>query len=76
SPSCSAAHRGSQPSPAQNQNTSAAGGCKVEPDAALAVLPAVVLLLQPELPVALSLPSERMYDLEVAQCWLSHQCPP
>ncbi|MCI57115.1 hypothetical protein A2U01_0078366, partial [Trifolium medium] len=31
SPSYSAAHRGSQPSPAQNQNTGAAGGCKVEP---------------------------------------------
>ncbi|MCI51103.1 hypothetical protein A2U01_0072347, partial [Trifolium medium] len=80
SSSCSAAHRGSQLSPAQNQNTGAASGCKVEPDAAPAVLPAVVvavvLLLQPELPVALSLPSERMYDLEVAQCWLSHQCPP
>ncbi|MCI55437.1 hypothetical protein A2U01_0076688, partial [Trifolium medium] len=39
SPSCSASHRESQPSPAHNMNTSAAEGCKVEPDAA----PAAVL---------------------------------
>ncbi|MCI58998.1 hypothetical protein A2U01_0080253, partial [Trifolium medium] len=58
----------------------AAGGCEVEPDAAPAVLPAVVvdvvLLLLPELSVTLSLPSEKRYEPEVAQRWLSHQCPP
>ncbi|MCI90711.1 hypothetical protein A2U01_0112005, partial [Trifolium medium] len=41
SPSCNAAHRGSQPSPAQNLYTG--GGCEVDPDAAAAVLPAVVV---------------------------------
>ncbi|MCI88937.1 hypothetical protein A2U01_0110225, partial [Trifolium medium] len=41
SPSCSAARRESQPSPAHNQNSDAAGGCEVDPDAA--VLPAVVV---------------------------------
>ncbi|MCI97126.1 hypothetical protein A2U01_0118426, partial [Trifolium medium] len=46
--------------------------CEVDHDAAPAVLPAVVFLL----PVNPSLPSERKYDLEVAQLWLSHQCPP
>ncbi|MCI47523.1 hypothetical protein A2U01_0068765, partial [Trifolium medium] len=35
-----------QPSPAQNLNTGADGGCKVDPDAAPDVLPAVVLLLR------------------------------
>ncbi|MCI50421.1 hypothetical protein A2U01_0071665, partial [Trifolium medium] len=78
SPSCSAAHRGSHPSPAQNQNNGAAGGCEEESDAApavvLAVVVVVVLLLLSGLPVNPSLPSERMYDLEVAQHWLSHQC--
>ncbi|MCI82132.1 hypothetical protein A2U01_0103406, partial [Trifolium medium] len=52
----------------------AAGGCKVEPDAAPAALPAVavavVVLL---LPVTPSLPSEKRYDLEVTQRGLSHQ---
>ncbi|MCI65689.1 hypothetical protein A2U01_0086947, partial [Trifolium medium] len=52
--------------------------CEVDPDVAPAVLPAVVvavvLLLLPRLPVNPSLPSERKYDLEVAQLWLSHQC--
>ncbi|MCI89029.1 hypothetical protein A2U01_0110317, partial [Trifolium medium] len=43
SSSYNAAHRESQPSPAQNQNTGVAEGCKVEPDAAPAVLPAVVV---------------------------------
>ncbi|MCI82623.1 hypothetical protein A2U01_0103897, partial [Trifolium medium] len=66
--------------PAQNQNNGAAGGCEVEPDVAHAVLltvvVAVVLLLLPGLPVTPSMPSEKMYDLEVAQRWLSHQCPP
>ncbi|MCI63874.1 hypothetical protein A2U01_0085131, partial [Trifolium medium] len=42
-PSCNAAHRESQPSPAQNLYTGVAGGCEVEPDAAPAVLPAVVV---------------------------------
>ncbi|MCI48111.1 hypothetical protein A2U01_0069354, partial [Trifolium medium] len=77
--SCSAAHRESQPSPTHNQNSGAAGECEVESDAALAVLPAVVVvvvLLLPGLPVTPSLPSEKMYDLEVAQRWISHQCPP
>ncbi|MCI66744.1 hypothetical protein A2U01_0088002, partial [Trifolium medium] len=37
-PSCSAAHKESQPSPSHNQNSGAAGGCEVDPDAA--VLPA------------------------------------
>ncbi|MCI95094.1 hypothetical protein A2U01_0116392, partial [Trifolium medium] len=46
-----------------------------------AVLPAVVvavvlLLLLPALSVTPSLPSEKMYDLEVAKLGLSHQCPP
>ncbi|MCI81603.1 hypothetical protein A2U01_0102877, partial [Trifolium medium] len=63
-----------------NMNTGADGGCEVEPDAApallLSVVVAVVLLLLPELPVNSSLPSGRMYDLEVAQRWLSHPCPP
>ncbi|MCI85916.1 hypothetical protein A2U01_0107195, partial [Trifolium medium] len=63
----------SQPSPAHNQNSGAAGGCEVDLDAV--VLPAVVLLL-PGLPVTPALPSERMYDPEVAQLWLSHLCPP
>ncbi|MCI58201.1 hypothetical protein A2U01_0079455, partial [Trifolium medium] len=64
------------PSPAQNQNNGAAGGCEEEPDVA-AVLPAVVVaVVLPLLPVTPSLPSERMYDLEVARCWLSHKCPP
>ncbi|MCI39170.1 hypothetical protein A2U01_0060401, partial [Trifolium medium] len=53
-PSCSAAHRESQPSAAHNLNNGAAGGCEVDPDAAFAVLPAVVvavvLMLLPELP--------------------------
>ncbi|MCI72868.1 hypothetical protein A2U01_0094132, partial [Trifolium medium] len=79
-PSCSAAHRESQPSTAHNLNTGAGGGCEEEPDAAPTVLPVVVvvvvLLLLPELPVTPSPPSEKMYDLEVAQRWLSHQCPP
>ncbi|MCI96338.1 hypothetical protein A2U01_0117638, partial [Trifolium medium] len=66
-----------QPSPAQNLNTGADGGCKVESDAA--VLPTVVvvvvlLLLLPELPINPTLPAERKYDLEVAQLGLSHQC--
>ncbi|MCI79581.1 hypothetical protein A2U01_0100852, partial [Trifolium medium] len=55
------------------------GGCEVEPDAAPAVLLAVVLavvLLLPALPVNPSLPSEKIYDQEVAQRWLSHLCPP
>ncbi|MCI93684.1 hypothetical protein A2U01_0114982, partial [Trifolium medium] len=51
-----------------------------DPDAAPAVLPAVVvaevLLLLPALPVTPSLTFERMYDQEVAQHWQSHQCPP
>ncbi|MCI81064.1 hypothetical protein A2U01_0102336, partial [Trifolium medium] len=34
--SCNAAHIESQPSPAQNPNIGAAGGCEVEPDAASA----------------------------------------
>ncbi|MCI92233.1 hypothetical protein A2U01_0113529, partial [Trifolium medium] len=51
------------------------GGCEVEPDAAPAVLLAVVLLL-PALHVTPSLPSEIMYDPEVALRWLSHPCPP
>ncbi|MCI74860.1 hypothetical protein A2U01_0096124, partial [Trifolium medium] len=63
--------------PAQNLNTGADGGCKVEPDVAaavlLAVVMAVVLLL---LPVTLSMPSENTCDLGVAQLWISHQCPP
>ncbi|MCI54492.1 hypothetical protein A2U01_0075742, partial [Trifolium medium] len=42
-PSCSAAHRESQPSATHNLNNGAAGGSKVEPDAAPAVLPAVVV---------------------------------
>ncbi|MCI65277.1 hypothetical protein A2U01_0086535, partial [Trifolium medium] len=78
SPSCNAAHRESQPSQAQNLNTGADGGCEVEPNAAPAVLPAVVVvvvLLLPVLHVTPSLPSERMYDQEVAQRWLSHPCP-
>ncbi|MCI72354.1 hypothetical protein A2U01_0093617, partial [Trifolium medium] len=50
SPSCSAAHRESQPSPAQNLYTGAAEGCEVEPDVAPTVLLAVVLLLLPKLP--------------------------
>ncbi|MCI48504.1 hypothetical protein A2U01_0069747, partial [Trifolium medium] len=77
-PSCNAAHRESQPSPVQNMYTGAAGECKVEPDAAPTVLPAVVvlLLLLPELPVTPSLLSEKMYDLKVAPRGLSHQCPP
>ncbi|MCI92193.1 hypothetical protein A2U01_0113489, partial [Trifolium medium] len=37
SPSCSAAHRETQPSPAQNRNTVAAGECEVELDVAPAV---------------------------------------
>ncbi|MCI97370.1 hypothetical protein A2U01_0118671, partial [Trifolium medium] len=37
---------------------------------------AVVLLLLPELPVTPALPSEKMYDLGVAQLGLSHLCPP
>ncbi|MCI91070.1 hypothetical protein A2U01_0112364, partial [Trifolium medium] len=41
-PSCNVAHKESQPSPAQNLYTSAAGGCEVEPDAAPGVLLAVV----------------------------------
>ncbi|MCI57038.1 hypothetical protein A2U01_0078289, partial [Trifolium medium] len=60
-----------------NQNSGAAGGCEVDPDAT--VLPTVVVavaLLLPGLPVAPALPSERMYDQEVAQRRLSHQCPP
>ncbi|MCI47000.1 hypothetical protein A2U01_0068241, partial [Trifolium medium] len=32
SPSCSAAHRKTQPSLAHNRNTGAAEGCEVEPD--------------------------------------------
>ncbi|MCI74657.1 hypothetical protein A2U01_0095921, partial [Trifolium medium] len=68
------------PSPAQNLNTGADGGCKVEPDAAptvlLAVVVAVVLQLLPELPVVLSPPSERKYDQGVTQLGLSHPCPP
>ncbi|MCI84839.1 hypothetical protein A2U01_0106117, partial [Trifolium medium] len=38
-----------QPSPVQNQNTGAAGGCEVEPDATSAVVlvVAVALLLLP-----------------------------
>ncbi|MCI90385.1 hypothetical protein A2U01_0111677, partial [Trifolium medium] len=64
----------------QNLYTGAAGGCEVEPDAApavlLAVVVAVVLLLLPGLPVNPSLPFEKMYDLEVAQRWISRQCPP
>ncbi|MCI91682.1 hypothetical protein A2U01_0112976, partial [Trifolium medium] len=52
---------------ARNLNTGVDGGCKVDPDAAPAVLPAVVQLLLPVLPVAPSLPSERKYDPEVAQ---------
>ncbi|MCI80903.1 hypothetical protein A2U01_0102175, partial [Trifolium medium] len=58
----------------QNLNIGADGGCEVDPDVAPAVLPTVVvaavvllLLLLPVLPVAPSLPSERMYDQEVAQ---------
>ncbi|MCI84255.1 hypothetical protein A2U01_0105531, partial [Trifolium medium] len=62
-PSCNAAHRESQPSPAQNLYTGAAGGCEVEPDATpavvlvvvLVVVVAVVLLLLPVLPIDLSL---------------------
>ncbi|MCI56290.1 hypothetical protein A2U01_0077541, partial [Trifolium medium] len=55
--------------------------CEVDPDATAAVLPAVVvavvlLLLLPGLPVTLSLTSEKMYDQEVAQRCLSHQCHP
>ncbi|MCI86773.1 hypothetical protein A2U01_0108054, partial [Trifolium medium] len=54
--------------------------CEVEPDAAPAVLlvvvVVVVLLLLPVLPVTPSLPSEKMYDPEVALRWLSHLCPP
>ncbi|MCI68632.1 hypothetical protein A2U01_0089893 [Trifolium medium] len=69
-----------QPSPAQNQNTGAAGGCELEPDAApvvvLAVVVAVVLLLLPGLPITPSMPSENMCDLGIAQRWISHQCPP
>ncbi|MCI91628.1 hypothetical protein A2U01_0112922, partial [Trifolium medium] len=69
----------SQPSPAQNPNTGAAGGCEVEPNAApvvlLAVVVAVVLLLLPGLPVNLSAPSENMCDQGVAQNWISHPCP-
>ncbi|MCI83852.1 hypothetical protein A2U01_0105128, partial [Trifolium medium] len=42
-PSCNVAHKESQPSPAQNLNTVADGGCEVEPDAAPAVLLAVVV---------------------------------
>ncbi|MCI76531.1 hypothetical protein A2U01_0097801, partial [Trifolium medium] len=61
-----------------NLNTGADGGCEVDPDAD--VLPAmvvdVVLLLLPELPLNPAQPSKRMYDLEVAQLGLSHQCPP
>ncbi|MCI84050.1 hypothetical protein A2U01_0105326, partial [Trifolium medium] len=49
-PSCNAAHRESRPSPAQNLNTGANEGCEVDPDAAPALLLAVVLLLLPELP--------------------------
>ncbi|MCI98050.1 hypothetical protein A2U01_0119353, partial [Trifolium medium] len=67
------------PSPAHNQNSGAAGECEVDPDAAvamlLAVVVAVVLLLLPGLPVTPVLPSKKMYDQEVAQRWLSHQCP-
>ncbi|MCI56175.1 hypothetical protein A2U01_0077426, partial [Trifolium medium] len=52
----------------------------VDPDAAPDVLPAVVvavvLLLLPGPPVNPALPSERMYDLEVAQRSQSHMCPP
>ncbi|MCI60980.1 hypothetical protein A2U01_0082236, partial [Trifolium medium] len=47
----------------------------VDPDAAPAVLPAVVvavvLLLLSGLPLTPSLPFEKMYDLEVTQRWLS-----
>ncbi|MCI98037.1 hypothetical protein A2U01_0119340, partial [Trifolium medium] len=60
-------------------NTGAGGRCEVEPDAAHVVLltvVVVVVLLLPGLPVTPSLPSENMYDLEVAQLWISHQCPP
>ncbi|MCI91271.1 hypothetical protein A2U01_0112565, partial [Trifolium medium] len=58
-PSCSAARRESQPSSAHNQNSGAAGGCEVDPNAA--VLPAVVVdvVLLPGLPVTPALPSER-----------------
>ncbi|MCI64621.1 hypothetical protein A2U01_0085879, partial [Trifolium medium] len=62
SPSCSAAHRESQPSLAHNLNTSATEGCEVEPDAADAAdnveqeAVAMVLLL-PVLSLNLSLPS-------------------
>ncbi|MCI92596.1 hypothetical protein A2U01_0113892, partial [Trifolium medium] len=38
SPFCDTAHRESQPSPAHNLNTSAAEGCRVEPDAAHAAM--------------------------------------
>ncbi|MCI71349.1 hypothetical protein A2U01_0092612 [Trifolium medium] len=40
-----------QSSPAQNQNNGAAGGCEVEPDAALAVVLVVVVVLLQLLPV-------------------------
>ncbi|MCI57816.1 hypothetical protein A2U01_0079067, partial [Trifolium medium] len=54
SSSYSTGHTYTQPSPAQNLNTGAGGGCEVEPDVADAVLPAevvaVVLLLLPLLP--------------------------
>ncbi|MCI78616.1 hypothetical protein A2U01_0099887, partial [Trifolium medium] len=51
------------------------GGCEVDPDAAPAMLPAVVMLLLPVLPVALSMPAERRYDQGVAQLGLSHLRP-
>ncbi|MCI91894.1 hypothetical protein A2U01_0113189, partial [Trifolium medium] len=63
---------------AQNLNTGADGGYEVDPDAVVlpAVVVAVVLMLLPGLPVSPALPAERRYNLEVAQLWLSHQCPP
>ncbi|MCI96275.1 hypothetical protein A2U01_0117575, partial [Trifolium medium] len=50
-----------------------------EPDAAPAVLLAVVVavaLLLPGLPVSLSPPSGNMCDQKVAQQWISRLCPP
>ncbi|MCI64986.1 hypothetical protein A2U01_0086244, partial [Trifolium medium] len=57
-------------------NSGAAGGCEVDPDAAVLPAVTVVLLLLSVLPVTPALPSEKMYDQGVAQRWLSHQCPP
>ncbi|MCI38020.1 hypothetical protein A2U01_0059248, partial [Trifolium medium] len=65
-PSCSAAHKESQSSPTHNLNSGAAGGCEMDPDVAVLLAVVVAVVLLPVLPVTLSLPSEKMYDQEVA----------